>query len=59
MQTQWRHGFEGKTGLDYAGIGFVMERRRVKRSARDGLFAQIQIMERAALGEWAEQRAKG
>lgn len=52
VQTQWRHGFDGPTGLDYAGVRVVMRHQRAPRER----FDELQIMERAALAEWASQR---
>lgn len=56
LQTQWRIGMVGATGLDYLGcaavarpLGFGWGRRTV---------AAVQCMERAALIEWARQRAE-
>jgi len=57
VQTQWRHGFAGATGLDYAGVGYVLQRWRAGRSEADRLFGELQIMERATLIAWAERRA--
>lgn len=61
LQTQWRTGMEGRTGLDYAACAVWLEahgygpgRRRNLRAALGDLAA----MERAALTAWAEQQAK-
>lgn len=58
VQTQWRHaGMDGtRTGLCYAGVQVVLA-HRVRPALRKRRFADIQIMERAALDAWAEQRA--
>jgi hypothetical protein len=53
--TQWRHGFEGPTGLDYAGVEVVMERRRVPRRQRDKLWDLLIAMESGALRGWREK----
>lgn len=47
LQTQWRMGPVGASGLDYAGVraGLSMMGRRMTPT----LFADLQIMERAAL----------
>lgn len=50
LQTQWRVGpLGGYAGLDYPGVRTVMTLRGVKRKARDRMFREIQLMERAAL----------
>ncbi|WP_119157431.1 DUF1799 domain-containing protein [Caldimonas tepidiphila] len=60
VQTQWRVGLAGRTGFDYPGIEVVMRRRfRLRGREADERFAELQIMERAALAEWARQREGG
>lgn len=51
MDTQWRSGMGGPTGLDYAALPEVWRRLKVPPSERDDLFADLQVLERAALGE--------
>ena len=58
VQTQWRVGFDGKTGLDYAGVRACMELRRIPRRLRGQLFQQIHAMELAALGVWRDARER-
>ena len=58
VQTQWRVGFNGKTGLDYAGVQACMELRRVPRRQRGRLFEQLHAMELAALDAWREARER-
>ena len=59
VQTQWRAGLQGYTGLDYAGVrahpAFVAIRGRGRR---ERLLADVHTLERALLREWAEQRAR-
>jgi hypothetical protein len=57
VQTQWRAGMAGATGLDYAGVWSLLD--RVVRRPREALrhFDRIQDMERAALKVWDEKRA--
>lgn len=59
VQTQWRVGVGGPTGLDYPGVESVMrlsfERSPKDRAGRAELFVGLQVMERATLGEWARQ----
>ncbi len=57
VQTQWRVGFSGKSGLDYAGVRVAMDLLGIKRQDRGELFGWVQAMECAALGVWAERRA--
>ena len=58
VQTQWRTGMAGATGLDYAGVDAIVRTRRLARGRRRcaQLMADLQVMERAALDEWARQR---
>jgi hypothetical protein len=57
VQTQWQHGWHGRTGLAYAGVraapGFVAIKGRRKR---EQCFAELCLMERAALDVWNERR---
>jgi hypothetical protein len=55
-QTQWRSGMAGATGLDYGGVEALMRLRGLPRSQRAERFAEVQVMERAALAAWAEKR---
>lgn len=55
--TQWRVGMGGATGLDYAGVHALMQlRHHIRPRQRRSLFAELQVMERATLAEWARQR---
>jgi hypothetical protein len=54
IQTQWRTGLSGVTGLDYAGAWVVVE-RLIPRRRRDEVFAHLQDMERAVLQVQAER----
>ena len=58
VQTQWRVGLDGKTGLDYAGVQACMELRRIPRRQRPRLFEQLHAMELAALGVWRDARER-
>lgn len=57
VQTQWRVGAIGFTGLDYQGVESLVRMRRLARG-KDlaACIADLQIMEAAALAEWARQR---
>lgn len=50
MGTQWRQGPAGPTGLDYGlGLSRVMRAHGVPAAQRDQVFADLQVMEGAAL----------
>lgn len=57
VQTQWRVGFGGREGLDYRAVEIVMQRRGIPEDQRDRLFADLQVIEMAALAAWSEKRA--
>lgn len=57
VQTQWRVGMAGPTGLDYQGVEACIRMSRIAPPRRvPTLLAELQIMERAALAAWAEMR---
>ena len=49
MSTQWRSGMGGATGLDYAGLPFVMRTCGVRHVDRADVFAGVRAMENEAL----------
>jgi hypothetical protein len=49
LGSQWRFGFNGPTGLDYAALPAVFACRRIPRKQWPDLFDCIAIMERSAL----------
>lgn len=55
LQTQWRVGMAGATGLDYPAVWLLVE-KLLPRRRRDEAFAALQQMERAVLEVWAQQR---
>ena len=57
VQTQWRTGMAGATGLDYAGVRAWLELQDLDADARRDIFAGIQACEGATLAVWSEQRA--
>lgn len=59
VQTQWRVGFAGATGLDYAAVWAVLDKTgpRQRRMRREW-FEHIQSMESAAMDAWAERRER-
>lgn len=58
LQTQWRVGFDGKTGLDYAGVRACLDLCRIPRRLRARLFDLVHAMELAALGVWRDERER-
>jgi hypothetical protein len=51
MSTQWRHGFNGPTGLDYNVLLHELDRRRLEPDEYDDLFGSIRTIESEALNE--------
>jgi hypothetical protein len=49
MSGQWRIGLNGATALDYNVLPFILEMHRQPREAWPQLFADLSVMERAAL----------
>ncbi|MCA3303793.1 MAG: DUF1799 domain-containing protein [Roseomonas sp.] len=59
VQTQWRTGKAGSTGLDYAGVrAHLDEQPDIEREARAEIWRGIQAAERATLEVWADQRER-
>ena len=56
VQTQWRVGMGGATGLDYAGVTAYLRDAITSRKPRTEVFEGIRAAERATLGVWAQQR---
>lgn len=57
VQTQWRVGMAGATGLDYAGVrAYLEEQRFTSRAERREVFACICAAEVATLEAQAECR---
>lgn len=50
LQTQWRVGAGGATGLDYTAVLACIRTLGMARDKRDELFADVRAMEAAALG---------
>jgi hypothetical protein len=49
MDTQWRTGMNGSTGLDYAALSEVWRRLKVPPAERDDVFDDLRVLEGAAL----------
>ena len=59
LQTQWRAGMAGATGLDYAGVRAYLDECGVEPGPeRRELFECIRACEHACLEVWAELRDK-
>lgn len=55
LQTQWRIGMGGATGLDYAGVRAYLDEQDIAPGAqRRDIFSCIQACEAAALQAWAD-----
>lgn len=49
LQTQWRMGPSGATGLDYTTVLALIDRIDATREERDRLFRDIRVMEGEAI----------
>lgn len=58
VQTQWRVGMAGATGLDYAGVDAALRMSGIRGERRREAFGLLQLMERAALAAWAERQSR-
>lgn len=52
--TQWRVSMGGREGFDYPGVKVVMEMSNIHPRKRSQRFREVQVMESAALQEWAK-----
>ena len=57
MQTQWRVGLGGATGLDYSAVAAVMHMQGTPRKERSELLALLRVMEAEVLEVWARKKA--
>lgn len=58
VQTQWRAGMGGATGLDYAGVRAWLELQDLEGQPLREVFECIRAAEAATLEVWGEQRRK-
>lgn len=58
VQTQWRVGMAGATGLDYAGVRAALSIQGVRGAELREVFECIQAAEVATLSAWHELREK-
>jgi Phage related hypothetical protein (DUF1799) len=56
VQSQWRVGMGGPTGLDYAGVRAYLELAGLRKRERSEVFADLVLMERVTLEVWADRR---
>lgn len=56
LQTQWRVGMAGATGLDYTAIEPTLRLLGEPAAAWPDIFEGVQVMERETLRVWAERR---
>lgn len=57
MQTQWRTGMVGATGLDYVALEPVMRLQGIPKADRNSTFEDVRVMEMAALAVMQERRS--
>lgn len=58
VQTQWRTGMAGATGLDYAGVRAHLEAVGTGQRALRALWPGLQACEAAVLLVWGEERER-
>lgn len=59
LQTQWRTGASGATGLDYAGVRvWLEETTQFDADQRRELWRCLQACELATLSAWADRRER-
>lgn len=55
LQTQWRVGMAGATGLDYASVLALLDRSGLRPRRRAECFEHVRAMEREVLRVWADR----
>ena len=58
MATQWRIGYVGRTGLDYAALPAVMDLVEIERDERPDCFSALRVMENEILLIESDQRGR-
>lgn len=58
LQTQWRTGMGGPTGLDYTAVLAHLAESVPRKADRRSVYSGVRACERATLAEWARQRAE-
>jgi len=56
LQTQWRIGMNGPTGLDYAALPVVLKLHEVAPDKRRQVFDDVRVMEAEALKVFSDGR---
>ena len=56
VQTQWRVGMNGRTGLDYSAVDVCMRLHQVRKKEQREMFVGLQAMEQATLDEWSKKQ---
>lgn len=57
LATQWRIGMGGATGLDYTAVAMTMRLSGIPRAQWTDLFADVRVMEQAALEAMSSREA--
>lgn len=57
VQTQWRVGLSGATGLDYTGVRAYLDELGLEPSVRLDVWEGIQACERVVLSVWADRKS--
>lgn len=59
VQTQWRMGMGGATGLDYTAVlAYLKDGKGLRGKKRSEVFGLLQLCERETLQVWAEKRER-
>ena len=59
VQTQWRMGMGGATGLDYTAVlAYLKDGKGLPGKERREVFGLLQLCERETLRVWAEKRER-
>lgn len=59
VQTQWRMGMGGATGLDYTAVlAYLKDGKGLRGKKRREVFGLLQLCERETLQVWAEKRER-
>jgi hypothetical protein len=56
LRSQFRHGFNGPTGMDYGAVLAHMHAVRIPKRKFDAMYEAVRIMEQGALIGFAELR---
>lgn len=59
MQTQWRVGFGGETGLDYSALPMVYDCMGIEPGEKSAVFDALRQLEIETLTVWAKEKKDG